>query len=161
MKTVIRVTSVIFTILLCICGIAIISQGWDEYQMYLNTVEGSEFSVLQLLRRQGIVIIPGIIFIIATILFFLKHKIGWILTSSMIIIAGLFIGAVFGAFTKLNSISEIGLVVLAFAVIGLSVFSLWAKSTRERFNIGRNEIILSLASVVILGTAIFIMIKLK
>lgn len=161
MKKAIRVTSLVFVVLLCICGFAVINSSFNNYQIYLNAFQGLEFSLFGFLRKEGLVVIPGVVFIIASILFIINQKIGWILTSSMMVVSCLFIGIFFAALIKFDSISSIATVATVLAVIALAVFSVWAKSTRERFNIERNGMIGSLATVVVFGITFFIMTKLK
>lgn len=161
MKKAIRVTSLVFAVLLCICGIAVINSSFNNYQIYLNSFQGLEFSLFGFLRKEGMVVIPGVVFIIASILFVLNLKIGWILTSSMMVVSCLFIGIFFVALIKFDSINSIAGVAAVLAVIALAVFSVWSKSTRERFNIERNQIILSIATFVVFGFTILIMTKLK
>lgn len=144
MKTFVKISSFVFAALIGMYGLLLVNTRWEKHQAKLNALPNQNFSWSAFIADEGIGLCIELILFVGALLFFFRKKIGWIITAGLIIPVALFIAAIGIQIAPGKSNTNYVLAGLVVILSALSIFSLWAKATRERLNIGRNEIIASL-----------------
>lgn len=149
MKTFVKFFSHVFAALLGMYGLLLVYTRWTKYHANLNALPNQNFSWTAFIADEGVGLCIELILFVGALLFFFRKKIGWIITAGLIIPVALFIAAIVIKIAPGKSNTNYVLAGLVVILSALSIFSLWAKTTRERFNIGRNEIIASLVFILV------------